>query len=423
MASFAPIRGTRAQINATPIVDGQFLVETDQGNENKIYLDNGTTRYAVGGTGYFTYQDNGILGAHNLAYSQENNNVIANVENDISYKLSWEGNATVTLKKNNASGTTVISGSTSPLEFTANENYNLYFSSSANVTNIMLRLATDTDTTYRPYAAPNKDLYGINDKKATKKNVIRDIYYAEYHDSHGILYRYKLNGTTWESVDWGSYSINGQDVWTDGTNIYAMYLDAYGSDFHKIFNPNTITWSNMTWTNPPAGYGRYIWTDGTNVYYSQGSTQKKLNGTTWENMTWSGMTDFYGIDIWTDGTNIYYSYGSTQKKLNGTTWSDMTWSGITELGSGRDVWTDGTNIYYSDSYAGVQKKLNGTTWENMTWSGMTDFSGDNVWKNATLTFLSNKDYIPFYNTDGNKNENITWSDIISMLDQRYALKS
>lgn len=39
MASFAPIRGTQAQINATPMVDGQFLIETDQRNQNKIYID------------------------------------------------------------------------------------------------------------------------------------------------------------------------------------------------------------------------------------------------------------------------------------------------------------------------------------------------------------------------------------------------
>lgn len=49
MATFVPIRGTQAQINATPIVDGQMLIETDQGNFNKIYLDVNTTRYQVGG--------------------------------------------------------------------------------------------------------------------------------------------------------------------------------------------------------------------------------------------------------------------------------------------------------------------------------------------------------------------------------------
>lgn len=56
MASFAPIRGTKAEIQNTPIVDGQFLIETDQGDQNKIYIDNGSgssgTRTMAGGGGH-----------------------------------------------------------------------------------------------------------------------------------------------------------------------------------------------------------------------------------------------------------------------------------------------------------------------------------------------------------------------------------
>lgn len=39
MASFAPIRGTKDEVEATPRIDGQFLIETDQGNQNKIWVD------------------------------------------------------------------------------------------------------------------------------------------------------------------------------------------------------------------------------------------------------------------------------------------------------------------------------------------------------------------------------------------------
>ena len=52
MASFAPIKGTRTQIGSTPIIEGQFLVETDQNQNNRIYLDKGTgsgERVVVGG--------------------------------------------------------------------------------------------------------------------------------------------------------------------------------------------------------------------------------------------------------------------------------------------------------------------------------------------------------------------------------------
>jgi len=54
MASFAPIRGTKQQIENTPMVDGQFLVETDQGDQNKTYIDsydNGTLRRTMCGGG------------------------------------------------------------------------------------------------------------------------------------------------------------------------------------------------------------------------------------------------------------------------------------------------------------------------------------------------------------------------------------
>lgn len=49
MATFAPIRGTRAQIQNTPNVDGQFLVETDQGANNRILMDDGNNRSVIGG--------------------------------------------------------------------------------------------------------------------------------------------------------------------------------------------------------------------------------------------------------------------------------------------------------------------------------------------------------------------------------------
>lgn len=87
----------------------------------------------------------------NRAYSQTNNAVIAHIESGITYDVSWTGSATVTLKKNSASGATITSGSTSPLSFTADADYELYFGSSATVTNIMVKDSRITDPTYEPY--------------------------------------------------------------------------------------------------------------------------------------------------------------------------------------------------------------------------------------------------------------------------------
>ena len=57
MASFAPIKGTKQEIENTPMVDGQFLIETDQGDQNKTYIDsynslNVLTRTMCGGGGH-----------------------------------------------------------------------------------------------------------------------------------------------------------------------------------------------------------------------------------------------------------------------------------------------------------------------------------------------------------------------------------
>lgn len=49
MANVTFKRNTREIINATPIVDGQVLFETDQGNNSKILLDNGAERIEIGG--------------------------------------------------------------------------------------------------------------------------------------------------------------------------------------------------------------------------------------------------------------------------------------------------------------------------------------------------------------------------------------
>ena len=98
-----------------------------------------------------------VVEGKNLAYSQENNAVIATIENGKSYKVRWTGSATVTLKKNSASGTEVTSGSTSPLSFTADSDFDLYFGSSADVTEIMVYDGNDTSDTYEPYYVPVKD--------------------------------------------------------------------------------------------------------------------------------------------------------------------------------------------------------------------------------------------------------------------------
>lgn len=94
MSSFAPIRGTRAVINSTPIVDGQFLIETDQTNTtgNKIYLDNGSTRIHVGGAReasdivYDNTETSTIISATDVQNAiDETVSAIENIMGDVAY--------------------------------------------------------------------------------------------------------------------------------------------------------------------------------------------------------------------------------------------------------------------------------------------------------------------------------------------------
>ena len=61
MASVSMIKGTKSEIEATPRIDGQFLIETDQGDLNKIYTDtliNGNVeRTLAGGGGHLILPD------------------------------------------------------------------------------------------------------------------------------------------------------------------------------------------------------------------------------------------------------------------------------------------------------------------------------------------------------------------------------
>lgn len=153
----------------------------------------------------------------NRAYSQTNNAVIASIESGKSYSVSWTGSATVTLKKDSASGTEITSGSTSPLTFTADADYSLYFGSSADVTQIMVCYSELYDGVYEANHAtvdytvsdlsnPQSIQHQINDitgvtgvrnfcKCVVDTQVINGITYTVNRDSNGNLLSVVANGT------------------------------------------------------------------------------------------------------------------------------------------------------------------------------------------------------------------------------------
>ena len=197
---------------------------------------------------------------------------------------------------------------------------------------------------------------------------------------------YILNGNVWEQKTWNGFtSFLAYNIWTDGANTYY----SSGSDQYVL---NGDTWEKKIWTGLTSFQGNSIWTDGTNTYYSGGSTHYVLNGDTWQSKkwnvnAWSNSTNISGMFIWTDGTNIYQTGGMAENYvLNGDTWEQKTWNGLNVIDADY-VWTDGVNTYYSSGTS--QYVLNGNTWEPKTWNGVTSFNGSYVWTDGTRYYLSN----------------------------------
>lgn len=114
MASFAPIKGTRTEIGNTPIVEGQFLVETDQ-VQNRIYLDKGTgtgQRIIVGGNSNYVDLESSVIAGTGAATTVSFQNAI--ITTDGWYDILSE-------EFTDATGTTPVSGLSNkltPLQYT-----------------------------------------------------------------------------------------------------------------------------------------------------------------------------------------------------------------------------------------------------------------------------------------------------------------
>ena len=185
----------------------------------------------------------------------------------------------------------------------------------------------------------------------------------------------------WVEKTWtGLTNFTGNQVWTDGENIYySLQSKQY------VLNKETSIWTQKTWSGLTSFVGDSIWTDGKNIYHSSGSADRNyvlIDGSYWTPKSWSGYSQISGNNIWTDGNNIYFSGGDsqTQYKLDKetSTWSKKTWGRVyPEYGS--YIWTDGENIYYSSSSKQYVLNKATSTWSQKTWSGLTNFAGDKIW--------------------------------------------
>lgn len=136
-----------------------------------------------------------------------------------------------------------------------------------------------------------------------------------YYSNGTTHYRLTVSTSTWSSKTWtGLTNFTGDKVWTCGKYIYysngntGSYsghycLDTYGANSNEWTSIGNYAfggnYSNFTGDN--------VWSDGDNIYAGEYILR---SGTKGETVNWTGITPSTGKNIWTDGTNVYYSGGT-----------------------------------------------------------------------------------------------------------------
>lgn len=231
-------------------------------------------------------------------------------------------------------------------------------------------------------------------------------------------------------IEWkGLNAFYGDDVWSDGVNIYC----SSSSTSQYILNKSNMTWETKRWSGSFAPVGANVWSDGINIFYSSGTTQYVLNNGTWEEKTWtyspsagseiiqfqdklyylSGSGDFYvyngsdfdyidmtlvdwtvsisfiGSYLWTDGEKLYYSVRDKQylMDLDSRQIVAMEWGDYEPKGYA--IWSDGTNVYCDHPNPSMHHKLVNGVWVETEWNGLYgDFRGDFIWTDGENIYFS-----------------------------------
>lgn len=170
-----------------------------------------------------------------------------------------------------------------------------------------------------------------------------NVYYSHINNQY-VLDKENL---TWIEKTWtGEFTtFMGSSIWNDGEHIFL------GNNY--ILNKDTLEFEPITITGAPVNFHtESVWTDGKNTYYSESRNeyQKVFNYNTlsWDDITWTGLTIFDGFRIWTDGEDIYYSEQNNQYKLvkDSNKWEEFQWSGDFIPASGSQIWYDGQDVMY-----------------------------------------------------------------------------
>lgn len=261
----------------------------------------------------------------------------------------------------------------------------------------------------------NKEVIKIEDSNGNviwKKADV--IYYSSYSSSNPITY--KIENDTWSSQSWNYNTIKGNQIWTDGTNIF-WNQSGTGS---KVLNQTTMEWEDKSWPEFSDTWNgdKVLMIEG-NIYYVSGAVRKIYDKTTgtWSDTSaiFSGLpTTAQGADIWYDGENYYWSAGSgKQYVFNKQTqqWVSKTWNGFTSPFA-YYTWTDGTNVYLTNNNKTYYLNKATSTWTQITSNGTNKYTGTRTFKyDGNIYLLENSSPYEMYKLTSSDATQVTWTRV------------
>lgn len=202
--------------------------------------------------------------------------------------------------------------------------------------------------------------------------------------------QYELNKETrtWTAKTWsGLTSFDARQIWVnnthksyEGSTYSGPYVFYSNGSSHYILDIGTSTWSSFSFSGLSSFYGQDVWSDGVDIYCSSSNGTYMLTSA----RVWSSKSLGMSVarnDMWTDGNDWYYcSYSG------GLTWLykfnpvKKYWesAGYLEINLGASVyphwniWTDGEHTYYSNGTTQYVLNISKTTVPHLETSARTN---------------------------------------------------
>lgn len=284
------------------------------------------------------------------------------------------------------------------------------------------------------------------------RNVWRDEnnYFCSTNNNH---FQYNSDTNTWDKVKFsGMTKFNGENIWTDGMNIYLYEKGQYqldkknltwlpiclsssaldsaqtffdGQNFRGCRLGLTLIYSQAEkqWKYAPdilLTDSRYCWYWNNEVYYSEDDKQYKWDASinNWVDISWTVQTTnsageavilplkISGTSVWATKSRVYYQYTTTMAYTwtgEGTTWTEIKFKTPAPTVRGKTIWFDGNVARYDSESIHWALDEETLTWNEQTidnWpmenNKLSGSAEDRIWTDGTdfywsLNFIYDKE--------------------------------